>query len=50
MSALGPPSVRPTQPSIPPESANGPEVKTIKRQTKAAYVCLVAGQSPWARV
>jgi len=24
-------------------------VETIKRQTRAAYGCLVVGQSPWAR-
>jgi len=24
-------------------------VETIKRQTKAAYDCLVAGQAPWPR-
>jgi len=24
-------------------------VETIKRQTRAAYDCLVVGQSPWAR-
>jgi len=26
------------------------EVKTIERQARAAQGCLVAGQSPWARV
>jgi len=25
-------------------------VETIKRQTRSAYGCLVAGESPWARV
>jgi len=25
-------------------------VKTVKRQIRAAYVCLVASQSPWRRL
>jgi len=48
---------RSTQPSIPPESVMSiihvitwiTGVETIKRQTRAAFGCLVADQSLWAQ-
>jgi len=55
LSAMGQPT-RPTQPSIPSGLVNIINaitqtigLETIKRQTRAAYGCLIAGQIPWAR-
>jgi len=58
VSAMSQPT-RPTQPSIPLGSVNSNSrnglllmdygAETIKRQTKSAYGCFVAGQSPWER-
>jgi len=50
VSDMGQPT-RPTQPSIHQASVNEwiARVETIKQQTRAAYCCLVAGQSSWAR-